>query len=278
LGRNPFGIGSFAHELNALESHLSFSPELIKTSSMKSVIALALMLIGTSAFAQTATNTTGNQTNAPAKAEKPPDLGAMFRMHYDNRVRSFKEQNLAWRNVVLLGDSITEGFDVTKYLPGRRVVNRGIGADVIGNALPPDDNRGVLKRLDNSVFDCAATDVFLLIGINDLGSGRQVDVMEQGYRELLKRIHEQTPAIKVHVQSVLPTRGRFAKHNEPVRDFNQRIRKLADEFKYDFIDLHSLMVDAQGELKAEFTNDGLHLNDAAYRVWRTEILKVMKWE
>jgi lysophospholipase L1-like esterase len=132
------------------------------------------------------------QTNAPPKAEKSSggDLNALFRMHYANRVRSFKEQNLAWQNVVLLGDSITEGFEVTKYFPGRHVINRGIGADIIGNATPPDEPRGLLKRLDNSVFDCAATDVFLLIGINDLNSGRTVDVMEQGYRELLKRIHE----------------------------------------------------------------------------------------
>jgi hypothetical protein len=85
-------------------------------------------------------------------------------MHYVNRVKAFKEQNQQLQHVVLLGDSITEGFDVPTYFPGRRVLNRGIGADVIGNALPDDDPRGVLRRLDESVFDCAATDVFLLIG------------------------------------------------------------------------------------------------------------------
>lgn len=218
------------------------------------------------------------QANSPAKTKAPPvDLGALFRMHWENRVRSFKEQNLAWRNVVLLGDSITEGFDVTKYFPGRHILNRGIGADIIGNALPTNDHRGILRRLDNSVFDCAATDVFLMIGINDLGAGHSVDVMEQGYREILKRIHDTTPAIRVHVQSVLPTRGKFAKHNAPVLDFNRRIQKLATEFGYDYIDLHKLMVDDKGELKAEFTPEGLHLNEKAYEVWRGEVLKVMKW-
>ena len=102
----------------------------------------------------------------PAKAA-PVDWGAVFKIHWQNRVRAFREQNEAWQNVVLVGDSITEGFEVAKYFPGRRVLNRGIGADVIGNALPADDPRGVLQRLDNSVFDCAPTDVFLLIGIND---------------------------------------------------------------------------------------------------------------
>jgi lysophospholipase L1-like esterase len=214
---------------------------------------------------------------ATSDAKPPADWGALFRIHYVNRVRAFKEQNQQLQHVVLLGDSITEGFDVAKYLPGRRVLNRGIGADVIGNALPDDDPRGVLKRLDESVFHCAATDVFLLIGINDLGSGRTPEVMEQGYREILKQVKEKAPAVRVHVQSVLPTRDGHAKHNEPVLDFNKRIKKLADEFGYDYVDLHSLMANDAGELKAEFTGDGLHLNGAAYKIWVHEVERVMRW-
>jgi lysophospholipase L1-like esterase len=207
----------------------------------------------------------------------PADWGAIFKMHYVNRVRAFKEQNQQLQYVVLLGDSITEGFDVAKYMPGRRVLNRGIGADVIGNALPDDDPRGVLKRLDESVFDCAATHVFLLIGINDLGSGRTPEVMAQGYRDILKQIKERAPSVHVHVQSVLPTRDAHAKHNANVLDFNERLQKLAKEFGYDYLDLHHLMADDAGELKAEFTGDGLHLNDAAYKVWLGEVERVMAW-
>lgn len=215
---------------------------------------------------------------AAKKEEKPPvDLRALFRIHYETRVRSFNEQNLAYRNVVLVGDSITEGFDVTRFFPGRRVLNRGIGGDVIGNGLPADDPRGVLRRLDASVFDCAATDVFLMIGINDLNSGHTVDAMEQGYRDLLRRIKERAPAVRVHVQSVLPTRGNFAARNEPVRDFNRRIEKLAGEHGYKFVNLHALFIDEKGVLKAGFTADGLHLNDAAYAVWRREVERALEW-
>jgi len=232
---------------------------------------LALLVAGalTLPAAEPATSTT----------EKKPevDWGALFKMHWENRVKSFKEQNLALQNVVLLGDSITEGFEVQKYLPGRRVLNRGIGADIVGNDLPPDDPRGVLRRLDNSVFDCAATDVFLLIGINDLNIGHTVDQLESGYRELLSKIKAGAPKLRVHVQSVLPTRGDHARQNAPVREFNARLRKLATEFGYDYLDLHRLMTDERGELKAQFTNDGLHLTEPAYQLWRNEVLRVMGW-
>jgi lysophospholipase L1-like esterase len=219
---------------------------------------------------------------AKAEAEPAPppkvDLGALFKMHYANRVRAFKEQNQQLQYVVLLGDSITEGFDVPTYLPGRRVLNRGIGADVIGNALPADDPRGVLRRLDESVFDCAATDVFLMIGINDLGSGRTPEVMEKGYREILERVKKKAPAVRVHIQSVLPTRDKYAKHNAPVLDFNRRLQKLAEEFGYDYIDLHKLMADDNGELKSELTPEGLHLKPEAYKIWKGEVERVMGWK
>jgi lysophospholipase L1-like esterase len=218
---------------------------------------------------------------APAPAEKSapaPDWRALFQMHYVNRVAAFREQNLVYQNVVLVGDSITEGFDVKTYFPGRRIVNRGIGADVIGNELPPEDKRGVLKRMDESFFNCAATDVFLLIGINDLGASHSSEAVAAGYRQILEQVKSKAPLIRLHVQSLLPTRDTYAKHNPAINDVNHRLQKLAAEFGYDYIDLHSLMSDDQGELKKEFTSDGLHINSGAYNIWKAEIERKLGWQ
>jgi len=238
------------------------------------VAALLIGLVGERAWAADQP-----QPGAAAREEKKPavDLLALFKFHYENRVKSFKEQNQVYQNVVLVGDSITEGFEVPKYFPGRRVLNRGIGGDVIGNALPADDPRGVLQRLDASVFDCAATDVFLMIGVNDLNSGRDPATMETGYRTLLTKIKQRSPSVRVHVQSLLPTRGAHAARNPQVRDFNARLKRLAADLGYPFLDLYPLFVDLKGELKTEFTADGLHVNEAAYRVWRGEIGRTMGW-
>jgi lysophospholipase L1-like esterase len=243
---------------------MSRSPRVAKLLSI-----LFLLLLHSYSAAEPAA-----QKSAPAPK---PDWQAFFQMHYTNRVQSFRDQNLAFQNVVLLGDSITEGFDVAKYFPGRRILNRGIGADVIGNALPPDDKRGVLRRMDESIFDCAPRDVFLLIGINDLGSGHTPEVMEAGYREILQQVKTKAPAVRLHIQSVLPCRGNYAKHNANVNDFNTRLQKLAKEFDYDYIDLHSKMTDDKGELKEEFTADGLHLKEPGYKIWKAEIEKRMGW-
>ena len=102
--------------------------------------------------------------------------------------------------------------------------------------------------------------------------------MEAGYRELLERLRQKRPDLRIHVESLLPTRGAHDKQNAPVNDFNARLKKLATEFKCGFLDLHSLMKDGEGKLKAEFTNDGLHLTEPAYVVWRDQILAAMNWK
>lgn len=219
---------------------------------------------------------------AEPAAKKPagdaaPNWAAIFQMHYTQRVQEFRQQNQMLQNVILVGDSITEGFDVSKWFPDRRILNRGIGADVIGNSLPAEDKRGVLKRLDESFFDLAARDAFVMIGINDLGAGHTPDQVEAGYRTLLDRVKRVSPRLRVHVQSILPTRDEYAKHNANVVDCNKRLRKLAEEFGYEYLDLHSLMTDDKGDLRRELTADGLHINAAGYAIWRTEIDKVMGW-
>lgn len=215
--------------------------------------------------------------NATTQTEAAPDLNPVYQMHWENRTKSFRDQNLVYKNVVLLGDSITEGFEVEKYLPGRRVLNRGIGADVIGNDIHPTDKRGVLKRLDESVFHCSPTDLFILIGINDLGMGHSPETIEAGYRQMLTQIRERLPKLRIHVQSILPTGGRFAHHKTNIIDTNTRIKKLAAEFDCEYIDLHAQFINDEGDIKAEYTTEGLHLAPPAYEKWAEILIEKLGW-
>ena len=49
-----------------------------------------------------------------------------------------------------------------------------------------------------------------------------------------------------------------------VEKFNKGISEI-DQTTY--VDLWPVMVDANNELKSEYTTDGLHLNGAAYQKW-----------
>jgi lysophospholipase L1-like esterase len=247
-------------------------------------LALTTFLLSATLLAEPSAPPAPPAAKTPAAKPAKVDWAALFKQHWIDLVKDFREQNKKGypeKNVILLGDSITEGFKVKTHFPDRHVLNRGIGADIIGNKLPDSDHRGILRRMDESVFDCNPSDIFLLIGINDLGMGHKPADIEAGDREILEQIKKRLPAVKVHIESLLPTRGKnYGKHNPNVLDTNTRLQKLAKEFGYDYIDLHSKMIDDKGELKKELTADGLHLGapgEPGYKIWKAEVDKVMNW-
>ncbi|MFB3896144.1 MAG: GDSL-type esterase/lipase family protein [bacterium] len=190
--------------------------------------------------------------------------------HYYQRVSQFESENETLKNVVLVGDSITEGFNVKKYFPGQRVLNRGIGGDGVGIG-----KIGVLRRLDNSVFNCNPSHIFIMIGINDLSGKRTPDEITSAYRDVLNRIQIRLPEVPVYVESVLPCRDHFADRNPQVIELNIKLKHLARQYGYHYLDLHPLMKDSTGQLRQEYSSDGIHLKPAAYAVWKQEIDKAL---
>ena len=86
-----------------------------------------------------------------------------IQQHRAKRLTQFKQENqqLDQQNyIILLGNSITEGFSVATYFSDLPVLNRGIVADHTGI-----EGNGILQRLKESIFDCRASKVFLMIGI-----------------------------------------------------------------------------------------------------------------
>lgn len=164
--------------------------------------------------------------------------------------------------VVLLGDSITEGHPA-KRIAGRRVINMGIGGDQI--AMDGAEG-GVRNRLE-FLSQARPAHVFLLIGINDLGASKPLTIAKRQYEDLVAAIRATVPSAQLHLQSILPTRGRFAHLNSRVEELNIFICQVAAREKCDFVDLWSVMADENGELRAEYTRDGLHLVAPAYEKW-----------
>ena len=52
---------------------------------------------------------------------------------------------------------------------------------------------------------------------------------------------------------------------------NRALEQVARRQRVTWIDLYPLFVDENGKLKAEYTNDGLHLLGPAYLIWRDAI-------
>ncbi len=196
--------------------------------------------------------------------------------HYKDRVAAFEKENEkldpGTRYVVLLGDSLTEGWTanrVKRFLPtvGPRVLNRGIVSDGIGV-----NERGVLNRLDASVLHCRPGHVFLLTGVNDIGKkGEGIERAAAAYEKVVKAVRAGAKDAELVLVTLSPTAKKYAGMNDAIVRFNARIAGIAAETSTSVLDLHAKLADASGALPESMTTDGLHWTDAVYEVLGAEI-------
>jgi lysophospholipase L1-like esterase len=171
-------------------------------------------------------------------------------------------------DVVMLGDSLTDGAEWQEMFAQPRIVNRGIDGDTTD---------GVLERVAD-VLALRPQVVFVMIGINDFAeAGRSVDAVFASYRAIVAALVK--GGARVVVQSTLPCHEAKAAWkscrllNEPIRQLNARLATLASNDVV-YLDLAALL-GAGGELRGEFTIDGVHLNGDGYRRWRDAIAPLM---
>jgi lysophospholipase L1-like esterase len=191
--------------------------------------------------------------------------------HYHERLRQFANERVEPGGIVLLGSSHLEWFDAARLLPAWRFVNRGIASDRLGLT-----ERGILHRLDSSVFDCQPAFIVFENGANDLGElwrngTPPMEAIIAGYERVVTAIRGRLPAVPLLIVNVLPTTGRFAGLNPHVREFNPHVARIAAQHGCTHMDFDSAVASPAGELRAELTEDGLHLNAAGYKLFAARL-------
>ena len=194
--------------------------------------------------------------------------------HYYKRFLQFMDEPaITSKDIVMLGNSLTEGGgDWGKRLGKENVINRGISGDEV---------MGVYDRL-HQILPGKPAKLFLLIGVNDVSHDLSTDSILYRIDQTLARIQKESPDTKVYLQSLLPINESFNRYKRltnktyQIPEINARLEALAKEKKITFIDLFPLFVEkGTNVLRKELTNDGLHLNDKGYEIWVNAIKKKM---
>lgn len=184
----------------------------------------------------------------------------MIQPNHERLVSQFELVSVQPGDVVFLGDSITAGGSWHELFPDVSVRNRGIGGDTTG---------GVLARL-HQVTNGKPSQVFLLIGTNDVMLGESDETIVGNIKTIVDRIADESPGTQVFVQSILP---RAAGYRERIEALNGEIHAaIGDRARW--IDLYPLLLDADGSIADRYSNDELHLNGAGYAQWRDSIRKL----
>lgn len=164
--------------------------------------------------------------------------------------------------VAFVGDSLTARCDLALYYPARTAYNFGVDGDTVEN---------VRERM-GEVYAAEPSAVVLLAGINDLaGLFAQPEAVAGELDALLAEIKTNLPEAYIFVQSLYPVNINVdiplsSAIGDRVVQTNELLRDICDEGGYVYIDVHSALVNPDGELAEDYTVDGVHISERGYEV------------
>ena len=176
------------------------------------------------------------------------------------------------QRVVFMGDSITDGWKLDQYFPGKPFINRGIS----GQTTPQ-----MLLRFRPDVIDLKPRVVVILAGTNDLAGNTgpmTLDAIEGNIASMaeLARVN----GINVVLSSVLPVSDynkdksgktiirTIQRPPAQILELNRWMKTFAAERGLVYLDYFTATVDDKGFFREELANDGLHPNAKGYEIMK----------
>ena len=179
-------------------------------------------------------------------------------------------------NIVMLGDSITDGYDLDKYF--------GTDILIVNSGISGNKTHDISDNIRKRVYEYNPSKVFLLIGINDIiyENASSEDVLKQ-INNIINEIEIKLPNTKIYVESIYPVNSDWHDYycdavkdspeaNLIIEETNELLNQYCEINDYEYIDVYSSLIDDEKKFDRLYTNDGLHPNERGYEVI-TEILK-----
>ncbi len=167
--------------------------------------------------------------------------------------------------VLFVGSSSIRLWDglETAFGPAARIIKRGFG----GSRL--SDCASLASAL---ITPYKPRLVVVYAGDNDLAEGASPQDVLASFDLLVKQVRETLPDTRIAYVSIKPSPSRQALMPQ-IREANALIKQRVDAIdNLDYIDIFSVMLDAQGNVRPElFREDSLHLNATGYALWRSVI-------
>lgn len=192
--------------------------------------------------------------------------------YYARRTTLFDELPIGKKDIVMLGNSLTDGCEFNELLGNRHIKNRGIVGDIV---------QGLIDRID-PIIKGQPKKLFIMSGVNDISHDVSADSIARVTEKLIVMVKQGSPRTKIYLQSLLPFNNdvrewKLLKDREHVViEANILLEEVAKRQGVTWVNLYPLFVDDQGRLRADLTNDGLHLMGKGYLIWRDALKPYLK--
>lgn len=191
--------------------------------------------------------------------------------YYDCRMAAYAKMPIPENAMIWIGDSIVEQAWWESLIKEKNLVNRGIGGD---------NTYGMLHRLP-LYLESSPRKIFIFAGINDISANYPVDDIFANFVAMVKMIQEKAPECEIFIQSpITPNNDVLAyayikNKQDKVQELNTRLEQMCKDMGVTWVDIRPVLHNEKGEIKEEYTKDGIHLYPAAYEAW-VDLLKQKK--
>ena len=192
--------------------------------------------------------------------------------YYARRATLFDELPIGKKDIVMLGNSLTDGCEFNELLNNKHIKNRGIVGDIV---------QGLIDRVE-PIIKGQPKKLFIMCGVNDISHDVSADSIARATEKLIVMVKNGSPRTKIYLQSLLPFNNDVREwkllkgRDHVVVEANELLEQVARRQGVTWINLYPLFVDDQGRLRADLTNDGLHLMGKGYIIWRDAIKPYIK--
>jgi len=161
--------------------------------------------------------------------------------------------------VLFVGSSSIRGWDVERWFPERRVINRGFGGSQIVDSI---------EFADRIITPHEPRVIVLYAGDNDITAGKTPEAVSGDFGAFVAAVRKSLPRARILFVAIKPSIRRW-KLAPKMRHANRLIREQIEKHEeLRYIDIDTPMIGVDGmPMKDLFVGDGLHLSDKGYRMW-----------
>lgn len=163
--------------------------------------------------------------------------------------------------------SIRLWTNAPSLLPGHTIFNRGFGGSQLADSV---------FFVDRILIPYRPKLVVLYAGDNDISAGKSPDEVFTDFKEFVRKVHAPLPQTHVAFISIKPCPAR-EKYLDKVRTANRLIKEFINgDVRLTYIDVFTPSLTTDGKPRAElYVRDGLHPNDAGYKLWASIVKPVL---
>lgn len=185
-----------------------------------------------------------------------------------------------FNDAVFIGDSRTVGMFEYGGIEERADFFAKISLtiyDVFTDTVGKDEETGKKITVEEALQKKQYGKVYLMLGINELGTGTVDSFMEE-YRKVVTRLQELQPEAVIFVEGIMRVTGSKNEadpifNNTNINLRNDEIAKLADNKNIFYIDVNEVVCDEEGNLNSDYTTDEIHLKAKYYENWKQFLLE-----